>query len=102
MTVTILPNIMGIFAFNENGEIFSKKLFVKQDQVAENLYSIQANKLIPEFIELLNELKEKGINEILIEDNELAQEIKNNFEFELFSTGMTRSIFCGSISTLTV
>ncbi len=83
MTVTILPNIMGIFAFNENGEIFSKKLFVKRDDVAEKLYSVQANKLIPEFIELLNDIKEKEVNELLLEDNELAQEIKEKFKFKI-------------------
>ena len=83
MTIIILPNIMGIFAFNENGEIFSKKLFVIPDKIAEDLYSIQMNKLIPEFTELLNELKEKGVNELILEDNELAQEIKEKFEFKI-------------------
>jgi len=83
LTIIILPNIMGIFAFNENGEIFSKKLFAIPDKIAEDLYSIQMNKLIPEFTELLNELKEKGVNELILEDNELAQEIKEKFEFKI-------------------
>ena len=74
---------MGIFAFNENGEIFSKKLFSSREQIAENLYSIQMNELIPEYIELLIELKEKGVNNIILEDNEIAQEIKKQFDFTI-------------------
>jgi len=86
LSLTIIANIMGIFAFNENGDIkniFSKRLFQTPDQIAEKLYLIQKNKIISELRELLDELKDQGIKDIVLEDNELAQKIKEEYDFSV-------------------
>ncbi|MHA1301829.1 MAG: C/D box methylation guide ribonucleoprotein complex aNOP56 subunit [Candidatus Helarchaeota archaeon] len=86
MPLTILTNIIGIFAINENGDIqdiVSKKIFKSRDAIPEKLYSLQKNEIIPELKALLSDLKEKGMNDLILEDNELAKEILKIFEFNI-------------------
>lgn len=83
MTVAIIPNVFGIFAFSENGEIFSERLFTSKEEIPDRLYSLQMNIIIPELESLLYELKEQNVNNIIVEDNELAQVIKSQFEFNI-------------------
>ncbi len=72
--VYIAETLIGIIAVNENGEIVE---FVpspsRLDDLVEYIISIERGDVTPQLIEMINKLKEKGINEVVVESYSTAK-----------------------------
>ena len=74
MRVTVLESVMGVLGFDEKNELVDWALFPKDAKnIAERLLSIEAGKIVDEFITLIDKLKEKGYTLFVFENAETAR-----------------------------
>lgn len=77
MKATIIESSFGILAFNDENELVEKVLFRKNPQeAAKTLIKTEAGKVTDEVSKLITTLKEKGFNEFLFENANLAKEVE--------------------------
>jgi len=77
MKATIIESSFGILAFNDENELVEKVLFPKIPQeAAKILIKTEAGKITDEVSTLITTLKQKGFDEYLFENANLAKEIE--------------------------
>jgi nucleolar protein 56 len=77
MKATILESSFGILAFNDENELVEKVLFPKNPQeAAKTLIKTEAGKITDEVSTLITTLKQKGFDEFLFENANLAKEVE--------------------------
>jgi len=78
MRALITENALGVIAFSEEGEMIDYELCLNSvEDAVEHVMSLQAGKPSIFMNKLLERLKEKGITEIAVEDQEILNELKN-------------------------
>ena len=81
MKAFIVPSILGILGFGEDGELVGKALFPKDPkEIAERLGRINLGEIISELKTLIDELKNKGYERFVFENAELAQNVREQFK----------------------
>jgi nucleolar protein 56 len=84
MKATIVESPFGILAFNEENMLIDNALFSKNPQkVAEALNKIEAGKIVDELVELVNRLKEKGYENFVFENSNLAKEVQRTLNIKV-------------------
>jgi nucleolar protein 56 len=77
MKATIIESSFGILAFNDENELIEKVLFPKKAQEAAKIVTeTEAGKITDEVSKLITTLKQKGFNEFLFENANLAKEVE--------------------------
>ena len=77
----IVENVAGVFGLGENREIIYRVLFSSTpEKIVEKIESIQSGQLIDEVKEVLSTLKQKGFQEVVVEDQKLAKNIQEQFD----------------------
>ena len=72
----------GIFGLNQENKVIAKRLFENNATVvAEKLGALQSGDLIPDLDEIITELQLNHYDELVLEDNELARNLKNKAVF---------------------
>ncbi len=75
-TAYIVTDTLGVVALDEEGNVIGKVLYEGTDQiVAQKLTSIEKGEVIPELVKLVEELKSKGYDTIILEHKELARNL---------------------------
>ncbi len=75
-TVYIIPDVLGIVALDESGNVVGKVLYEGDDvTIAQKLTSIEKGEPIPELIKLVEDLKQKGYKTFILEHRELARNL---------------------------
>jgi len=87
-----VETIFGIVATDEEGNVIDKEVFPEdKEAVADRLIKLEEGELIEEIEKLCSRLKEKGVNEIVVENAELARKIAQKLglsvSYELPSLG---------------
>jgi nucleolar protein 56 len=68
----------GIFGLDQENKVIAKRLFENNTTlVAEKLGALQSGNLIPDFDEIITELRLNHYDELVLEDNELARNLKD-------------------------
>jgi nucleolar protein 56 len=76
MQITLIPSIIGVFSFDDNGTVVEKILFKKDPHsVAEKLEEIKTGKVIPELISMVKRL-ENDYDILIFEDASIASAIE--------------------------
>ncbi|RLF08895.1 MAG: C/D box methylation guide ribonucleoprotein complex aNOP56 subunit [Thermoprotei archaeon] len=76
----IVENLVGLVALTEDGCIITAKSFPKEKEImSERLLSLEKGGLVPELKELIDELIDKKINEIVVENEELARTLSREY-----------------------
>ena len=79
-TAYIVTDTLGVVALDEEGNIIDKVLYEGPDQViAQKLTSIEKGEPIPEIIKLVESVKSKGYNVLVLEHKELARNLASMF-----------------------
>jgi len=93
--VYITETLIGVIAVNENGEIVE---FVpspsRLDDLVEYIISIERGDVTPQLIEVLNKLREKGVNEVVVESYSAAKVAS--------SQGISSTVIPGSLQVLRI
>ena len=77
----IIPSVLGVFGFGEDGELIGEVLFPKDPKkIAERLGRVNSGEIISELETLIDELKNKGYETLVFENMELAQNVRERFE----------------------
>lgn len=77
MKAIIVPCVMGILGFDEEGKLVDKVVFPKNaSKIAENLAEMESGKSISEIGTLVDSLRKKGHNCLVFENAELAQKVR--------------------------
>jgi len=77
MKATIVESSFGILAFNDENELVEKVLFQKKPmEAAKILIKTEAGKITEEVSTLITTLKQKGFDEFLFENANLAKEVE--------------------------
>ena len=77
MKATIVESSFGILAFNDQNELVEKVLFPKKPQeAAKTLIKTEAGKITDEVSTLITTLKQKGFDDFLFENANLAKEVE--------------------------
>jgi nucleolar protein 56 len=77
MKATIVESSFGILAFNDENELVEKVLFPKKaEEAAKILIKTEAGKITEEVSTLITTLKQKGFDEFLFENANLAKEVE--------------------------
>jgi nucleolar protein 56 len=77
MKATIVESSFGILAFNDENELVEKVLFPKKPmEAAKILIKTEAGKITEEVSTLITTLKQKGFDEFLFENANLAKEVE--------------------------
>ncbi|NPA69476.1 MAG: C/D box methylation guide ribonucleoprotein complex aNOP56 subunit [Crenarchaeota archaeon] len=80
-TAYIVTDTLGVVALDEEGNIIDKVLYEGPDQViAQKLTSIEKGEPIPEIIKLVESVKSKGYNVLVLEHKELARNLASMFK----------------------
>ncbi len=92
MKAYLVENIFGVFACDEEGKVIDKELFKGEiSEIADKLFKLEEGKLIDEVKALCMRLKEKGIEKVVVENEELGRAISKELgldvSFELPSKG---------------
>ncbi len=75
-TVYIIPDVLGIVALDEDGNVIDKVLYEGDDAtIAQKLTSIERGEPVPELIKLVEELKKRGYRAFVLEHRELARNL---------------------------
>ena len=87
-----METIFGIAATDEKGNVIDKEIFPEdKEAVADRLIKLEEGELIEEIEKLCSRLKEKGVNEVVVENAELARKIAQKLglsvSYELPSLG---------------
>jgi nucleolar protein 56 len=89
----IVENVAGIYGINENSEIIYRVLFPSTpEKIVEKIELLQSGQLIDELKDVLSALKQKEIQEIVLEDEKLARNIQEQFDIQTL-TEKGNSIF---------
>jgi len=77
----IVLDALGIIALDESFNVIEKVLFdtSKIDEVADNLINIEKSQPVEELLRLINRLKERGFDQLVVEDSELARNLSLKF-----------------------
>ncbi len=79
----IVENVAGIYGINENSEIIYRALFPSTpEKIVEKIELLQSGQLIDELKDVLGVLKQKEIQEIVLEDEKLARNIQEQFDIQ--------------------
>jgi len=77
----IIPSVIGVLGFKENGELIGKALFPKDPKgIAERLEKLSLGEIINEMKILINDLKSKGYETFVFENAELARNVREQFK----------------------
>jgi len=77
----IVPSILGVLGFGEDGKLVGKVLFPKDPkEIVERLERINLGEIITELKTLIDELKGKGYETFVFENAELAQNVHEQFK----------------------
>jgi nucleolar protein 56 len=77
MKATIIESTFGILAFNDENELVEKVLFPKKPQeAAKTLIKTEAGKITDEVSALITSLKQKGFDDFLFENANLARDVE--------------------------
>ncbi|MEM2192201.1 MAG: hypothetical protein QXG38_01135, partial [Candidatus Hadarchaeales archaeon] len=80
MTVHIAECVLGVFAFDEAGNLLASKQFPRDaGQVAGRLLTIQMGTPTDEHRELVREVAERGEKEVVLESRAIIEQIKKEF-----------------------
>ncbi len=80
-TAYIVTDTLGVVALDEEGNVIDKVLYEGPDQViAQKLTSIEKGEPIPEIIKLVESVKSKGYDVIVLEHKELARNLASMFK----------------------
>ncbi len=80
-TAYIVTDTLGVAALDEEGNIIDKMLYEGPDQViAQKLTSIEKGEPIPEIVKLVESVKSKGYNVVVLEHKELARNLASMFK----------------------
>ncbi len=74
MKAYIAENVRGVYAFDESGNFISSKPFSRKPEVS--LDRVLKGEPVDELVGLIEELSEKGYTEFILEDTELARNLK--------------------------
>jgi len=89
----IVENVAGIYGVNENSEIIYRALFPSTpEKIVEKIELLQSGQLIDELKDVLSALKQKEIQEVVLEDEKLARNIQEQFDIQTL-TEKGNSIF---------
>ena len=76
----LVENLIGLVALTEDGYLVSARSFPKEREViSERLLSLERGELVPELKELMNELIDKEIREVVVENEELARTLSKEY-----------------------
>lgn len=77
----IIPSVIGVLAFREDGELIGKALFPKDPgEIAKRLERVNLGEIIGEVKSLIGELKSEGYETFVFEDAELAQNVREELK----------------------
>ncbi|MFB6469627.1 MAG: C/D box methylation guide ribonucleoprotein complex aNOP56 subunit [Vulcanisaeta sp. AZ3] len=77
-TAYLILDALGVVALSENGDVITKVLYRgSTDEIADKMNRLEAGEPIDEVMEVINELKNKGIRKIIVENRELARNLTN-------------------------
>ena len=77
----IIPSVIGVLAFREDGELIGKALFPKDPgEIAKRLERVNLSEIIGEVKSLIGELKSEGYETFVFEDAELAQNVREELK----------------------
>ncbi|NPB00343.1 MAG: C/D box methylation guide ribonucleoprotein complex aNOP56 subunit [Crenarchaeota archaeon] len=80
-TAYIVTDTLGVVALDEEGKVIDKVLYEGPDQViAQKLTSIEKGEPIPEIIKLVELVKSRGYNTMVLEHKELARNLASMFK----------------------
>jgi len=75
-TIYIVPDVLGIVALDESGNVVGKVLFEGDDAtIAQKVTSIERGEPVPELIRLVEDLKSRGYKVFVLEHRELARNL---------------------------
>jgi len=81
LKVFIVPSILGILGFGEDGELVGKALFPKNPkEIAERLERVNSGEIIAELKTLIDELKDRGYERFVFENTDLAQNVRERLK----------------------
>ncbi len=74
----LVLDILGAVALNEDGDVIAKVLYEgSTDEIADKVNRLGAGEPINEVIKIINELKDKGVTKVIVENRELARNLAN-------------------------
>ncbi|BDR92555.1 C/D box methylation guide ribonucleoprotein complex aNOP56 subunit [Vulcanisaeta souniana] len=74
----LVLDVLGVVALNENGDVIAKVLYEgSTDEIADKMNRLGAGEPIDEIIKMINELKDKGVTKVIVENRELARNLTN-------------------------
>jgi len=74
----LVLDVLGAVALNENGDVITKVLYEgNTDEIADKMNRLEAGEPIDEVVKLINELRDRGITRIIVENRELARNLAN-------------------------
>jgi len=77
----IIPSIIGVFGFGEDGELVERALFPKDPkEIAERLERINFGEVISELETLIKRLKDKGYEIFVFENSDLAKNVRERLK----------------------
>ena len=80
----IVENVAGIYGVDENSEIIYRVLFPSTpEKIVEKIELIQSGQLVDELKDVLSALKQKEIQEIVVEGEKLAKSIQEQFDIQI-------------------
>lgn len=72
----LVLDVLGVVALNENGDVIAKVLYEgSTDEIADKMNKLETGEPIDEVVRIINELKDKGITKIVVENRELARNL---------------------------
>ena len=81
MKAFIIPSIIGVFGFGEDGELVERALFPKDPkEIAERLERINFGEVISELETLIKRLKDKGYEIFVFENSDLAKNVRERLK----------------------
>ncbi|MGC9153254.1 MAG: C/D box methylation guide ribonucleoprotein complex aNOP56 subunit [Vulcanisaeta sp.] len=74
----LILDVLGVVALNENGDVIAKIIYEGgTDEIADKINKLESGEPVDEVIRIVNELKERGITKIVVENRELARNLAN-------------------------
>lgn len=76
----VVESLVGLMALTEDGYVISTKSFPKERElVSERMLSLERGELVPELKELIEELINKNVSEVVVENEELARTLSKKY-----------------------
>ncbi len=81
MKAFVIPSVIGVLGFGEDGELIGKALFPKDPkEIAEKLERVNSGEIIEEVKVLIEKLKSEGYETFVFEDAEMAQNVREQLK----------------------